>query len=76
MEIHFFRSISDVSVYALTSDKSGANLPMDLGPWEYPAGASMTDKFYRESVVQVVRRDGFHIVRGAIGVARIGPMPG
>lgn len=41
MDLYLFLSGEDDTCVGFTTDKSGANLPADLGPWRIPEGEDL-----------------------------------
>jgi hypothetical protein len=64
MQVHLFRSTTQIGTIAFTADESGANLPPDLGPWEQPLGTSFAaEGLLKDKVAQAIKRDGHYIQR-------------
>jgi hypothetical protein len=62
MDIYVFASDTDPCVVGFTSDETGTNLPVALGPWreEVEPGVVVIDTD-DDPIVQAVRRDGFFV---------------
>ncbi len=69
MKVYLFWSFRDQSVFGLTLDAEGKNLPPELAPWSKNedgdalplAGTAVSMASNR--VLQSVQRHGFHLVR-------------
>jgi hypothetical protein len=60
MEVHLFMSKSR-EVFGFTANFSGANLPVELGPWEQ-AGGVTNHNWLRTEVTDALKRDGFYLL--------------
>ena len=64
MEYYRFKSIRNVSLYGLTIEKDGRNLPRDKGPWECVYGASQPGHAqFLHDIAEALKRDGFYLTQ-------------
>jgi hypothetical protein len=67
MTVHIFQSISIPELYGFTADATGANLPVETGPWAaagnaMPLGTTMAST--SPVIDQEIERTGFALVKG------------
>jgi hypothetical protein len=60
MEIYFFMS-STRKTFGFTVDAEGANLPIELAPWE-EAGSVTNPIWLATDVTDAIKRDGFYVM--------------
>jgi hypothetical protein len=68
MRLYLFWSETDFSVFALTAQPDGHNLPLDLGPWSKngegePICAAAGSGALSNAIVRAVQRDGLYLAR-------------
>jgi hypothetical protein len=82
MKLYIFRSTIEADVFGFTADQTGANLPLELAPWECAigaaaiyAGSSVDELAPSDPVLKAVDRDGFYLARSGLVVSSA-PEPG
>ena len=60
MEIYLFMS-STRETFGFTADPGGANLPIELAPWE-EAGSVTNPTWLATDVTDAIKRDGFYVM--------------
>jgi hypothetical protein len=60
MEIYLFMS-STRKTFGFTGDPGGANLPIELAPWE-EAGSVTNPSWLATDVTDAIKRDGFYVM--------------
>jgi hypothetical protein len=60
MEIYLFMS-STRKTFGFTADSGGANLPIELAPWE-EAGSVTDPTWLATDVTDAIKRDGFYVM--------------
>jgi hypothetical protein len=60
MEIYLFMS-STRETFGFTADHGGANLPIELAPWE-EAGSVTNHNWLATDVTDAIKRDGFYVM--------------
>jgi hypothetical protein len=68
MQVFTFRSTKDANLFGFTTDSSGRNLPIALGPWK-PDGQAMplggdVSGLNCQAIVDGIRTDGFYVTKG------------
>jgi len=84
MKVYAFNSTKNGELYGFTTDKTGANLPANLGPWRYHSEHNMNRgeppriAVRTEEVLDGIENKGFQVVGVKITVTESegsGPRP-
>jgi hypothetical protein len=67
MKLHIFQSVTTPELFGFTVDPTGANLPVEDGPWEnagdaIPLGATMAST--SPEIAKQIKCNGFALVQG------------
>jgi hypothetical protein len=63
MQIYTFTSDLCLGIKAFTSDRSGANLPLEYAPWRGIEGRKMSRAGAEDGVISLtIRKDGYFLV--------------
>lgn len=63
MQVFAFQSAQDSDVVALTGDETGANLPIELGPWHANGRSAMPIGEGADDIVTALRTEGYYLAR-------------